>query len=105
MSARFHCLSQRLDAHKGPQQLITQTPGKARLRWRMAKKTKSPSAVFWGVYKLTPEGLELLHGTGRKREEAVQTAARQLGFPPYSEHLLIAAGWTIGKLRAFVEED
>jgi hypothetical protein len=28
-----------------------------------------------------------------------QAAARQLGFPPYSENLLIAADWTIGKLR------
>jgi hypothetical protein len=32
-----------------------------------AAQTKSPSAVFWGVYKLTPEGLDLLHGTGLAR--------------------------------------
>jgi hypothetical protein len=61
--------------------------------------------VFWGVNKLTPDRLDLLHGTGPTREEAIQTAARQLGFPPYAENLLIAAGWTIGRLRAFVEED
>jgi hypothetical protein len=68
-------------------------------------QTKKPAgAVFWGVYKLTPEGLELVYGIGRTREAAVNAAAHELGFPPYSERLLIAAGSTVGKLRAFVEE-
>jgi hypothetical protein len=26
------------------------------------KTKKPPSAVFWGVYKITPEGLELVYG-------------------------------------------
>jgi hypothetical protein len=57
-----------------------------------------------GRLQVTPDGLELVHGIGRTREDAIQAVARQLGFPPYSENLLIAAGWTIGRLRAFVEE-
>jgi hypothetical protein len=39
-----------------------------------------------------------------RASKAIQAAARQLGFSPYTENLLIAAGWTIGRLRAFVEE-
>jgi hypothetical protein len=61
--------------------------------------------VFWGVYKVTPEGLGLVGGIGRNREDAINAACRALGYPPFSEHRLTAAGWTIGKLRAFVEED
>jgi hypothetical protein len=48
--------------------------------------------------------LDLLYGIGRTREDAINAAAHELGFPPYAERLLIAAGWTIGRLRAFVEE-
>ena len=60
--------------------------------------------MFWGVYKVRPDGLELVSGIGRTREQTIQAAARQLGFSPYAENLLIAAGWTIGRLRAFAEE-
>ena len=67
-------------------------------------RTRNPaSAVVWGVYKVTPEGLELVYEIGR-RDEAINADAHEFGFPPYSERLLIAAGWTIGKLRAFVED-
>ena len=39
-------------------------PGKARVSGTaMAKTTKSPSAVIWAVYKLTPEGL--IYSTAR----------------------------------------
>jgi hypothetical protein len=107
---------------------------------RMSKppRTKTPSAAFWGVYKVTPEGLDLVGGIGRNREDAINAACRALGYPPtartpstrlvehwvirqppdatsaacralgyppFSENRLTAAGWTIGKLRAFVEED
>jgi hypothetical protein len=34
-----------------------------------------------------------------------QTRLRAPGFPPFGENLLTAAAWTIGKLRAVVEED
>jgi hypothetical protein len=68
------------------------------------KSTKPASAVFWGVYKITPEGLELVYGIGRTRDDAVNAAAHQLGFPPFSDRLLVTAGWTVGKLRAFVED-
>jgi hypothetical protein len=61
--------------------------------------------VFWGVYKVTPEGLDLVGGIGRNSEDAINAACRALGYPPVGENLLTAAGWTIGKLCAFVEED
>jgi hypothetical protein len=45
---------------------------------RMPKppRTKTPSAVFWGVYEVTPEGLDLVGGIGRNREDAIDAAAR-----------------------------
>ena len=46
------------------------------------------------VYRQTLEGLEMVI---RHRPVA-------RGYPRFSEKLLIAAGWTIGKLRAVVEE-
>jgi hypothetical protein len=47
-----------------------------------APRTKKPaSAVLWGVYKITPARHELVYGMGRTRDEAVNAAARELGFP------------------------
>ena len=48
----------------------------------MAKATRSrrrACAAFWGVYKITSEGFELVQGIGRTREDAVKAAARELG--------------------------
>jgi|HubBroStandDraft_6_1064221.scaffolds.fasta_scaffold343125_2 hypothetical protein len=33
------------------------------------RTTKPVSAVFWGVYKVRPDGLELVSGIGRTREQ------------------------------------
>ena len=54
-----------------------------RSKWLRRCGPPSPSLpCSGGVYKLTPEGLELVPGIGRTRVEAIQAAARQLGFPP-----------------------
>jgi len=61
----------------------------------MAKATRSrrrACAAFWGVYKITSEGFELVQGIGRTREDAVKAAARELGCLPHSENLLSAKG-------------
>jgi hypothetical protein len=58
----------------------------------MTQHTESPSAVFRGGLQVEARRLEPVHGIGCTREDVIQAAARQLGFPPYSENLLIAAG-------------
>jgi hypothetical protein len=60
--------------------------------------------VFWGACKVTPDGLDLVGDIGRNREDAINAACRALGYPPFSGTRLTAAGWTIAKLRAVVEE-
>jgi hypothetical protein len=58
-----------------------------------ATRTRRPaSAAFWGVYKITSEGLELVQGIGRTREDAVKAAARELGCLPHGENLLSEKG-------------
>ena len=55
-------------------------------------KASKPSAVFWDVYKWTPEGLELAHGSGRIREEAVQVElAKWAWCRPFSMFAIFAA--------------
>ncbi|MGC1578034.1 MAG: hypothetical protein WA813_18285 [Beijerinckiaceae bacterium] len=52
--------------------------------------------------RMEREGLELLHGTGRTRDEAAQAAARQLGFRPYSEHFADRCrldAWQVARFR------
>jgi hypothetical protein len=73
---------------------------------RMPKppRTKTPSAVLWGVYEVTPEGSTLSAALGATARTP-SMRLRALGYPLLSENRLTAAGWTIGKLRAFVEED
>ena len=53
-----------------------------------APRTKKPaSAVFWGVYKDHANTSRTRLQMGRTRDGAVNAAAHELGFPPYSVKL------------------